>query len=184
VRKCAVVCSVLLLAGTLILPGRASAQSVFLGAGATVPTGDFGDYAKTGFLGIGGVTFPIGPEGLALLGEGYFGQNSHELEGDKTNVYGAMGGLVYDVSPEGEAGPYLFGQIGLMVHKYSSDEDPELDDSETGLGFGAGAGYGFPLGGVNAWVEGRYMQGQFDYGDTGFFGIMAGISIPLGGGDS
>jgi hypothetical protein len=181
-RKCALLCALVLFASTFILPGRAAAQSVFVGAGVTVPTGDYSEYAKAGFLGIGGLTFPMGPQGLALLGEGYFGQNSHEFEGDKTNLYGAMGGLIYDFAAEGEAGVYLFGQAGLMVHKYSVDNSSESGSSETGLAFGAGAGYGIPLGKGSAWLEGRYMQGQFDGGSTGFFGVVAGISFRVGGG--
>jgi hypothetical protein len=181
-RASVLLVALVLSASTFFLPGRTAAQSVFVGAGVTVPTGDFSDDAKAGFLGIGGVTFPMGPQGLAILGEGYFGQNSHDLEGDKTSVYGAMGGLIYDFAGQGEAGVYLFGQAGLMVHKYSSEESSEFDDSETGLAFGAGVGYGIPLGKANAWLEGRYMQGQFDGGNTSFFGVVAGLSFPVGGG--
>jgi hypothetical protein len=180
-RASVLLLALVLSATTFIFPGRSEAQSVFAGAGVTLPTGDFSDYAKAGLLGIGGVTFPVGPQGLALLAEGYFGQNSHDEEGDKTSVYGAMGGLIYDFAEQGEAGVYLFGQAGLMVHKYSSDEFSEFDDSETGLAFGGGVGYGVPLGTVNAWLEGRYMQGQFDGGNTSFLGVVAGLSFPIGG---
>jgi hypothetical protein len=93
-----------------------------------------------------------------------------------------MGGILFDTGGEGEAGVYAFGQLGFMVHDYKSDEFSEFEGSETGLAFGGGAGYGFPLGSLSAWAEGRYMQGQFDDGNTSFFGVFAGISIPFGGG--
>ncbi|MFH1763927.1 MAG: hypothetical protein ABIF09_07025 [Gemmatimonadota bacterium] len=185
-RKCVVLGIALLAVLSITLPNQASAQGVFLGAGVTVPTGDYkdfgdGDGAKTGYMAVGGVSFPIAGESLSIFGEGFYGQNSHEYEGDKTNLYGAMGGVMIDLAPEGEAGLYFFGQAGMLVHKYSSDDFSEFEDSETGLAFGGGAGYSIPLGGMFGWVEGRYMQGQFDDGNTSFFGVFAGISFPVGG---
>jgi len=164
-------------------PETASAQGVYFGAGVTMPTGDYGDYAKTGYVGVAGVSFDIGPQGLSVFGEGYYGQNSHsDVDGDKTSPYGAMGGLLYDLAPEKVGGFYFFGQLGLMVHKYSSDESEGTSDS--GFGFGGGAGYGFPLGGgTELFVEGRYMQGNFDDGNTAFFGLVGGVALALGGGD-
>jgi hypothetical protein len=163
------------------LPTAAPAQSVYWGAGITLPTGDYGDYAKTGYLGIAGVSFAVGPAGLSVVGEGFYGQNSHDIDGDKTNPYGAMAGLLYDLSPEEMGGVYVFGQAGFMVHKYSSDGPG--DSSDTGLGFGGGAGYGFLLGDTEIFAEGRYMYGDFDYGGTSFLGIMVGVALALGGGN-
>jgi hypothetical protein len=183
-RKCALFSVAPLVALSFLVPAQLSAQSVFLGAGAGFPTGDYADFgdgdgANTGFLAIGGVTFPVSEGRFSVLGEGFFGSNSHDYEDDKTNLYGAMAGLLFDTSGEGEAGIYAYGQAGLMVHSYKSDSFEE--DSETGFAFGGGAGYGFPLGGLNGWVEGRYMQGLFDDGNTTFFGVLAGLSFPLGG---
>jgi hypothetical protein len=159
-----------ILAGiALTVPVEASAQVVYFGAGPTFPIGDYSDYAKTGYVGVAGVTFPIGSQGLAVVGEGFFGQNSHsDVDGDKTYPYGAMGGLLYDLTPEEVGGVYVFGQAGFMVHKYSSDEFE--GESDTGFGFGGGAGYGFPMGDTEIFVEGRYMRGSFDGGNTAFFG--------------
>ncbi len=185
-RTCALFSVALIAALSFGAPSKGAAQSAFLGGGVTFPTGDYSDFgdgdgAKTGFLAIGGLTFPIADGGISILGEGFFGSNDHEYEGDKTNVYGAMGGLLFDASDEGEAGVYAFGQAGFLVHDYKSDSFEE--GSETGFAFGGGAGYGFPIGGLSGWVEGRYMQGLFDDGNTTFFGIIAGISFPLGGGE-
>lgn len=185
-RKCAVFSVALLAVLSFLLPTQVSAQSAFVGAGVTFPTGDYSDLgdedgANTGWLTIAGLTFPVSDGPISFIGEGFFGSNGHEMEGDKTNIYGAMGGILLDPSAEGEAGPYAFGQAGLLVHDYKSDTYEE--GSETGFGFGGGAGYGFPLGSISAWFEGRYMHAMFDEGDTSFFGVMAGISFPLGGGD-
>ncbi len=185
-RKCAVFSVALLAVLSFMLPTQVSAQGAFLGAGVTFPTGDYSDFgdgdgANTGWLTIGGVSFPLSDGPMSIFAEGHFGSNGHEMEGDKTNVYGAMGGLLFDAAEEDEAGFYAFGQAGFLVHDYKSDTFEE--GSETGFGFGGGAGYGFPLGSINGWFEGRYMHAMFDDGDTSFFGFMAGISFPLGGGD-
>jgi hypothetical protein len=184
-RKCALL-SVVLLAGiSFLLPAQASAQGVFLGAGATFPTADYADFgdgdgAKTGYMLIGGVSYPIIADDLSVFGEGFFGANSHEYEGDKTNLYGAMGGLLYDFADEGSAGLYTFAQLGLMVHSYKSDDFAEFEDSDAGFGLGFGAGFGFPLGSISGFVEGRYMLGVYDQQNTSFWGLNGGISIPFG----
>jgi len=185
-RKSALFSVALLAVLSFFLPPQAFAQSVFFGGGVSVPTGDNADFgdndgAKTGFLAIGGLTFPVSDKGISLLGEGFFGNNSHEFEGDKTNVYGALGGILFDSAGEGESGFYAFGQAGLLIHSYKSDEFSEHEESKKGLALGGGAGYGFPLGSLKGWAEGRYMHGLFDDRDTTFFGFLAGISIPFGG---
>ena len=181
-KKCVFSFLALLAAASLGIPTEASAQGIYFGAGATFPTGDYGNYAKTGYVGVAGVSFSVGPAGLSVFGEGFYGQNSHsDVDGDKTYPYGGMAGLLYDLAPENEGGIYFFGQLGAMVHKYGSDEFEET--SETGFGFGGGAGYGFPLGGgTEIFVEGRYMQGNFDYENTTFFGLVGGVALTLGGG--
>ena len=65
-----------------------------------------------------------------------------------------------------------------MVSVRSSDIS--ADATESGFGYAAALGYGFPLGGINAWVEGRFMQASISDANTQFFGIVAGISIGLG----
>ncbi|MFC1661324.1 hypothetical protein ACFL3S_07735 [Gemmatimonadota bacterium] len=182
-RKCAGL-FVALLAFLAFSPIHVSAQSLYFGGGATIPTSDYGDYADTGLMAVAGIDFPVGPEGLSVFGEGFFGQNGHsDIDGDKTLPFGAMGGLLLNLAPGADAGVYVFGQAGIMVHKYSSDEYD--GDSESAFGYGGGAGYGFPLGGIDAWVEGRYMSASFDSelggsATTAFIGIMAGISIDIG----
>ena len=185
-RKCALFSVAVLSVLSLMLPTQVVAQSAFVGGGITIPNGDYSDFgdgdgAKTGYMAMGGVSFPIGEGNLSVFGEGFYGMNDHEHEGDKTNLYGAMGGLLLGLAEEGEPGPYVFGQVGFMVHDYKSDDSPSEEGSETGLGFGGGAGYSVPLGSLTGWAEGRYMFGKFDDGNTTYFGILAGLSFPLGG---
>ena len=69
-----------------------SAQFVWLGGGGTFPVSDYGSYANTGFIVMGGAGHPVGPDGLQIGVNGFYGQNNHDLvAGDKTNPYGVMG---------------------------------------------------------------------------------------------
>ena len=183
-RKCVVLGVAALAALSLSLPSQASAQGIFLGAGTAIPTGDYGNYADVGWIVDAGVSFPINENGLLLFADGMFGSNKHgDFEGDKTNLLGGFGGIEMVFAEPGEAGPFIFGQVGFLNHDFKSDDYPEDEGSDTGLAFGGGVGYGIPIGGLNGWVLGRYIQGQFDGpdGNTTFLGISAGVSIPLGG---
>jgi hypothetical protein len=190
-RKCAVLALALLAVFCFSLPSQVSAQWVWVGGGVTLPTGDFaddeGEDHNIGFITVAGLGFDVGPEGLGVFAEGYFGQNKFKDDhhGEKTSPLGVMGGVTYDFAPADPGGLYVFGQAGLMVHRYTSDDFDS--DSPKGLAFGGGAGYGFPISSFTGWVEGRYMHGMFsgeegfeDY-NTAFFGVLAGISFPLGG---
>ncbi len=158
-----------------------SAQWIWFGGGPTFPVSDYGDYADTGFLLIGGVGLPVGEAGLSAGVGGFFGQNSHsDVDGDKTSPFGIHGWVGYDLAgPNAESSIYLGGEIGVLWHKYSSDLFEESTDS--GLGIGGVVGYFFPLGSVNGWVEGRLQHASIDDENTSFVGIMAGVSVPLGG---
>ena len=182
----------------LVLPNHISAQSVFLGAGGTFPMGDYGDYADVGWLAEAGFSVPLGDGPWSALVTGFYGGNGHsyddpipELYGsddDKTSLLGGLVGAEYSLSESGEPGPFVFGEVGLMRHKYvaAADDGPVPEpyggeSSTTGFAFGGGGGYSLPLGSVNGYVLGRYLNGQFDGGSTAFLGAMAGVSIPVGG---
>jgi len=195
---------------SFVIPSQVSAQHVFLGGGATFPTGDYGDYADTGWMVEGGIGFPVGENGLSLFVDGLYGSNSHgealvpalqdSGDGDKTSLLGGFAGVEYAFAEPGEAGLFVFGQVGFLRHDLDLDElVPELqslEETETGFAFGGGAGYSFPIGGLNGYVVGRFLQGRFGEedgglspelqdeggsGNTTFFGLTAGVSIPLGG---
>jgi opacity protein-like surface antigen len=173
----------------LAAPLTLDAQTLYIAGGATFPTGDFGEYAKTGWMAAGGVIFnDIGTAGLGLGVEGFYGENKHKsddavtLLGDsKTNPYGIMGVAVFNFDTGGSIQPYVFGGVGWMAHKYTADVDGS-DLSETGSGFGyqLGVGVGFDLSeSVELFGEGRYMGGSGDVSDTKFFGLFAGLAFGL-----
>ena len=175
----------------LAAPLTLDAQTLYIAGGATFPTSDFGNYAKTGWMAAGGVVFnDIGTAGLGLGVEGFYGENKHKSEdvdpefnfGDsKTNPYGIMGIAVYNFDTGGSIQPYVFGGAGWMAHKYTADP-AFADEDETGSGFGYqfGAGVGFDLSeSIELFGEGRYMGGSGDVSDTKFFGLFAGLAFGL-----
>ncbi len=158
-----------------------SAQWVWLGGGATFPTSDYGDFANTGYNFMAGVGANVGTSGLNVGAEGFYGQNNHDTDGDKTTPYGFLGSVGYNVSgPDADRSVYVFGTLGALWHKFSSETLPATDDSEAGFAYGGGAGYFFPLGGVDGWIEGRFTQASISGANTQYFAINAGISIPFG----
>lgn len=161
----------------LAAPAAVVGQGIFVGGGVTFPTGDFKDVdgADTGWLATAGFSFDVGDAGLSAGVEGFYGENKHDTDGDKTNPYGAMGFLLYRAGNPETVGPYAFGGAGILVHKFSSDTTE--DSTKTNFGYEFGAGLDIPVGSnVGVWLEGRYMGSS----DTNFFGIIAGLGLGVG----
>lgn len=167
------------------LPTQADAQTtLYLGAGGSFPTGDFGEYANTGWMGAGGALFAIGDSGFGVGGEVFYGQNNHKdeqsfFENEKTAVYGLMAIADYVFGTEGKIRPYVFGGAGVLVHRFSADGVDS--ESESGFGYQVGAGLGFPVG---LFVEGRFMgssaMGEGDFSETTtFFAALVGWAFGL-----
>ena len=158
-----------------VSPTMASAQvGVFFGAGPTFPIQDYGDYAKTGYVGSVGIWTPVGTQGLGLFGEGFYGSNSHsDVDGDKTNVYGGYGGATYRMGDPTVPGIFLIGKAGLLVHSYKSDDFPEHEGSDTQFSYGIGAGFTLPLEGAAPFATAQYIGS----GDTQFIVVAVGVTI-------
>jgi hypothetical protein len=161
----------------LLLPNLSPAQRIFFGAGATLPNGDYGEFAKTGWMANAGVGFAIPNSRAGVTFSAFYGMNSHDdVDGDKTNLYGAMGSLRYAFHEPTRPGLFVNGGIGLLVHSYKSDLFPSAEESETQFAYHAGVGVDIPLSSVSLYGLAGYMGG-----DTTFLRFMAGISIPIGG---
>ena len=157
------------------IPAQAQ-TTLYIGGGGSFPTGDFGDLSNTGWMAAGGVIFGLGDSGFAVGGEVFYGENNTKDEfstlfGDsKTSPYGVMAIADYTFgSPDGLQ-PYLFGGLGLMVHRFSSDNFESESESQFGYQFGAGLAFNFGL-----FIEGRYMGAS----DAQYFGALAGWAFGL-----
>ena len=180
-RRCASLIALGALTGLLAsTPARAQGQkpSFFVGGGVTIPVGEYGDYAKTGWLGNAGVTVGVGKKGAWVGGEGFFGANKHsDVTGDKTNVYGAIGEVGYRFGKRAKAGVYVYGGAGFLVHQFKSSSAPTTNESEGKFAYTGAAGIEIPAGKkVSVWIESRYMGSS----GTGFIPISIGLSF--GGG--
>jgi hypothetical protein len=166
----------------LLVPAAAIAQvGVLIGAGATIPTGDYGKYASTGWATSLGIRLPIGTGPLGVVVEGFYGSNAHEIDGDKTTLMGALGTVIYRLGDPTRPGIFLGGSAGMLVHKYTSDNFPDEEGSETQPAFGAGIGYVIPKASARYWLMGRYIHSPADDGNTTYMSVAAGITINLGG---
>jgi len=174
----------------LAVPAAASAQAaVFVGGGVTSPTADFkdfgdGDGAKLGWMASAGAQVGVGGGGLSLGARAFYGSNSHDYSGDKTNLYGGSGLAMFTFGQPAAVAPFVYGEFGYQAHSYKSDDFPDLEDSQWKPFVGGGVGVGFPLGGVRGFGVVGYTQGfgaDENEGNTTYFGGTAGLSFPVGG---
>lgn len=162
---------------------RAEAQAyIFFGGGASVPVGDFADYAKTGWLVQGGLGIDLGSKGAFLEGEAFFGSNSHENTSfkEKTNIIAFMGALGYSFGGDNaKVSPYVLAGAGILGHQFRSNNPAEVEGTETKFGYTGAVGLNFRLNAkARFWIEGRYIGSS----GTAVIPLMAGVTIDLGGG--
>ena len=163
----------------LLLPqATASAQSIFLGGGASIPVGQYSDDgAKTGWVGVAGFTFDVGDQGLWVGAEGLYGRNTHETAGEATNLIGGNALLGYSFGEEGTTRPYVYGSAGFLNHQF--DEEGQPKDNDTKFSWGGAVGVGHPVGGqVGIWGEVRYLSRG---SSTRVVAIVAGVDIGFSG---
>lgn len=139
-------------------------------AGASIPTGDFGDnFAKMGYN-VGllaevkpvllpvGVRADVGFHEFALEGEdGEDSDFDFRLLNVNANAILEMPGIGLK--------PYLLGGLGWYQGYVRSGSD-DFDDSEkeSAIGFNVGAGIRFGLAGFGAAVETHYRSANIDFG--------------------
>jgi hypothetical protein len=144
-----------------------------LGGGATIPMGDFGDVAKTGWMGLAGVRLGLPLLPVSFRAEGLFGQNGHDIGAtdDKTTLYGGMANVMVSIGPPlVPVKPYIIAGAGALNHKV---ELGGVSGNEWKPVFGGGVGVNVSLMVVGLFVEARYLRRD----DTGFVPIMAGVRL-------
>jgi hypothetical protein len=163
--------SLLALAVTIV-SDPVSAQ-LYVGAYASMPSSDYGDVVKTGWMAEAGYGFwKSSNERLTLWVSGSYGSNSwEEGDGGKTNIMMGLGSATYNLTATPGNGPYLLGHIGYLNAK-NSFEDVDFE-GEGGVAFGGGAGYSMG----KFWLEGRYITASLDGGTLALILIGAGISF-------
>ena len=152
-------------------------MSFGIAAGASIPMGDLGDVASTGWHGMATLGFmpSMLPFGMRIDGmynsmsadEDVFGDASFRIIGANANAVISMPAMV--------TSPYLIGGIGMYNSKLDSDV-PDFDvDGETDFGINIGIGAKFNLSGFGTFAEIRYHNIFTEDSSTQFLPITFGI---------
>lgn len=142
-------------------PARAQAH-LGISAGASVPTGAFGDGVDAGYNvnGLFDISMPMSPIGF----RGEVGWNKFDRSGttgSDVRVFSGSGNVVLmPVAIFMVARPYLIGGIGAYNLKFTGPAVllPGGAGSDTRVGFNGGVGFKTTLGGIGALVEARYVS--------------------------
>lgn len=169
---------------TLAAPTPATAQWLFAGVGPTIPVGDYGEYANTGYVVNVGLGYDVTPV-VSFGTEGFYGYNAHEDDGsgydDSTTLYGGFFFLQYTPVTTSRLSPHVRGGLGLLVHEYSSDFLPDISDNGMAWFLGGGVNYGMGTGwGLRG--EGQFTSASIAGSATSFFSILGGVYFTFGGG--
>lgn len=157
--------------------GDLTAQEKWIGfgGGATVPVGDYADFAKTGWMGGAAFGVALGEKGAFLEFVGFYGRNDYDdTSGDVTALYGGTANV--GLMSRGEAAR-VYGSVGggFQVHHYSpgsstgggSDNDGQpMANAAVGVSFGRGTTHFF-------------VQGGIVIAGTKYIPLIAGVSIGL-----
>lgn len=138
------------------------------GVGPTLPIGDYGNLDKMGFHGLGAIQLPISGSPVHLRVDVMYSQTSHDGVSGNTTLFGSTVDALYHLGDRAAAArPYILGGLGL----YNVDA---FGATQSKLAFGFGGGLLFGLGGLNAFVEARYMSVQTS-GSLTFVPITVGL---------
>ncbi|NUQ91514.1 MAG: outer membrane beta-barrel protein [Gemmatimonadaceae bacterium] len=161
-------------------PAHAQAH-IGVSAGASFPTGDFGDAVSSGYNvnGIIGVSMPMSPIGF----RGEVGWNSFDFKGggnDKTRVLNGTANIVIQPSTMMPAKPYIIGGVGAYNVKVSGSTVNALlgsSQSDTKVGFNAGVGLKFGLGDLATFLEARYVTINTEGASLNYIPVSFGITF-------
>ncbi len=168
------------LAATALLFGAIAAQPaaaqargyVGFGGGLSIPTGDFADGFKTGWLGqvVAGITGPSGVLGGRI--DGQYVRHSPDVGTGHIRMIGVNGDLVWTPGKRpAKMHPYLLGGVGFYNAKASG-----ATDGETKFAFNLGAGLQIHLKDrMDFFAEGRWVSIRSDPGSTNFIPIVVGL---------
>ena len=153
-----------LLTVALATPATAQARGyVGFGAGVSIPTGDFADGVKTGWLGqvVAGITGPNGRIGGRIDGM-YIKHSFDGVDDASDRLLGLNGDLVFTPGmAESKLRPYLLAGLGLMNAK--THVGYLETDGDTKLSFNLGAGFLVRAGArMSLFVEGRWISIRTD----------------------
>lgn len=187
---------IMIIAAVSMMAASANAQfKIGANIGAAVPTGDFGDMAKTGFGVEVDVKYMLNEKMSVGLGFGQylFGGKDIETEAGPMPVDGNPYGITSIVGKynyyfgENAFRPYVGADLGLYILKakidieYAGRTIPYIDESETNFGFAPVIGFEYAF--SDSWA--LNVNAKYNYimaeESASVFGINAGIVYSFGG---
>ena len=165
--------------------------NVYLGAGAGMPMGDFGDAYKMGFHGFGGFGYTVTP-GLQIMPTLEYHMFSLSDDGKaawgtdvsggtvKALMFGANLKYTFKMTNPSFA-PYLIGGAGMASMSMSDityDGTTESVDSESKAYFGAGAGVEIKAGAkMGIFVQVRYLSISTEGSSSNLVPVTVGVKF-------
>jgi hypothetical protein len=145
-----------LAAGAMLAGSNLQAQTpqIGLGFGLTMPMGDYGDVASSGFHVLGSVAFKLGPSPLKVRADLSYHRTGLEVLTGNSSLIGGMANLVYTL-PSPVIKPYLLAGVGYFSEKLSGGGQSTSGGS---IAYGAGAGLNFGLAIASMFVEVKYLN--------------------------
>ena len=142
-----------------------------IGAGATLPQGDYGDVVGTGWHAMGAATFSIPASPIKIRADVAYHSNaaSDDAVDITENIIAVSGDAMFSFAP-GPISPYLLGGVTWGSASLSGDDAPDVD-SESDFGYNIGGGLNFGLGPLKLFAEARWMS----IGDVDIVPVTLGI---------
>jgi opacity protein-like surface antigen len=142
-----------------------------IAAGASIPTGDFGDAFGTGFHGMATLGFSPAALPFGLRIDGMYNSLDASEGVDATAKILAFSANGIFSMPGAVASPYLIGGLGF----YNTDLDVPGFDSSTDFGINIGLGARFNLSGFGTFAEVRFHNIFTEEDATRFIPLTFGI---------
>jgi len=175
-RACALIAAI-------AAPAALSAQTVDktvsfgVSGGLSLPMGDLGDVASSGYNITGHVFFkPSALQAVRLRADVSFDRWDYKdvvVFDGSTRSLGFVGNVVYDFPMESSTSimrPYVLGGLGIYNGKNS-----DTDETDTNLGIQFGGGLNFQLSGFSTFAEAKFVNVFGDGGSARYVPVTFGV---------
>ena len=146
-----VVTAVLAFSATASVVHAQNPMTFGIAAGASIPTGDLGDFVGTGFHGMATLGFMPSMLPFGMRIDGMYNSMDGKDDADFTAKIIAVTANGVFAMPGMMASPYIIGGLGF----YNTDFDTGAD-AENDFGINVGVGAKFNLSGFGTFAEARY----------------------------
>lgn len=171
-RSTASLIALALLVGLTASPAEAQARRfISLGAGLTMPTGDFKneEEAKSGWMGGFAVGTGLGSGNLFVMASGFYGKNGSDHDEDETITL--SGGTVNLGAMSRGASARVYGYVGGGFQNLNNNEHEE-DNGTSALGTAA-VGLSLGRAATRFWIQAGLAMNK----SASYMPVMAGVSF-------